>query len=59
MDILDMNVLDETENDNGIPAEDNDDDDEGVNFQTDEEHGLLSEGEERVPEVRRQTWILS
>nr|XP_019936184.1 PREDICTED: scaffold attachment factor B1-like [Paralichthys olivaceus] len=59
MDILDMNVLDETENDNGIPAEDDendaeylqgDDDDEVMN----EEHDiptLESEDESRAPEM--------
>ncbi|XP_075943975.1 scaffold attachment factor B1 [Anarhichas minor] len=39
MDILDMNVLDETENDNGIPAED---DEEAVNSHSDED-ALLNE----------------
>lgn len=35
MDILDMNILDETENDNGIPAEE--DEDETENFPSDED----------------------
>lgn len=59
MDILDMNVLDETENDNGGPAED--DEDETENFHSDEdavmneEHdsrAFESEDEARGPEVR-------
>uniref|UniRef100_A0A8C2ZI99 Scaffold attachment factor B n=1 Tax=Cyclopterus lumpus TaxID=8103 RepID=A0A8C2ZI99_CYCLU len=41
MDILDMSVLDETENDNGIPAED-DDEDEAGNCHSDED-ALLNE----------------
>lgn len=40
MDILDMNILDETENDNGIPAED--DEDDAANIHTDED-ALLNE----------------
>lgn len=60
MDILDMNVLDETENDNGIPAEDYDDD-ENENFpeeddaELNEDHDnrdFESEDEARHPEVR-------
>ncbi|XP_033477788.2 scaffold attachment factor B1 [Epinephelus lanceolatus] len=43
MDILDMNVLDETENDNGIPAED-DEEDENVNFPS--EDAVLNEEHE-------------
>lgn len=59
MDILEMNVLDETENDNGIPAED-----ETENFHLDEdavmdeehEDALLeSEDEARGPEVGNWT----
>ncbi|KAG8003657.1 Scaffold attachment factor B2 [Nibea albiflora] len=55
MDILEMNVLDETENDNGIPAED-----ETENFHLDEDAGmdeghedavLESEDEARGPEM--------
>ncbi|XP_034561931.1 scaffold attachment factor B1 isoform X2 [Notolabrus celidotus] len=56
MDILDMNVLDETENDNGIPAED--DEDEAENLDEDmllnEEHdnrALESEDEEKAREM--------
>lgn len=61
MDILDMNVLDETENDNGIPAEDYDDD-ENENFLGEEDAELNedldnrdfeSEDEARHPEVRQ------
>ncbi|XP_054458958.1 scaffold attachment factor B1 [Anoplopoma fimbria] len=44
MDILDMNVLDETENDNGIPAED--EEDEAVDFHSDEDALLDEEHEE-------------
>lgn len=57
MDILDMNVLDETENDNGIPAEDYED--EAENFHSDEnamlneeQNDRASEDEGRDPEVR-------
>lgn len=58
MDILDMNVLDETENDNGIPAEDFED--EVDNFHSEEEamineehddRALESEDESRGPEM--------
>lgn len=56
MDILDMNILDETENDNGIPAED-----ETENFHSDEDaeineerdrKALESGDEAKGPEVR-------
>lgn len=59
MDILDMNVLDETENDNGIPVEDYDDD-ESKDFpgeddaELNEDHDnrdFESEDEARHPEV--------
>lgn len=62
MDILDMNVLDETENDNGIPAEDYDDD-ENENFLGEEDAELNedhdnrdfeSEDEARRLEVRQE-----
>lgn len=62
MDILDMNVLDETENDNGIPAEDDNDEDETENFPSDEdllmndEHddgAFEPEDEAGGPEVRK------
>ncbi|KAM4547980.1 scaffold attachment factor B1 [Odontesthes bonariensis] len=46
MDILDMNVLDETENDSGIPAEDHMDDEE--NFDRDEDALLDEENEFRA-----------
>ncbi|XP_072245688.1 scaffold attachment factor B1 [Leuresthes tenuis] len=46
MDILDMNVLDETENDSGIPAEDHMDDEE--NFGRDEDALLDDEHEFRT-----------
>lgn len=67
MDILDMNVLDETENDNGIPAED-DEEDENVNFPSDEDAVLNEEHENRTfetedeargPEVRNWTRNMS
>ncbi|XP_044055883.1 scaffold attachment factor B1 isoform X2 [Siniperca chuatsi] len=48
MDILDMNVLDETENDNGIPAEDNEDETE--NNASDEDAVLNEEHENRALE---------
>lgn len=61
MDILDMNVLDETENDNGMPAEDDEDDMENFHDEEyedemmNEEHdsrALESEDEAKDPEVR-------
>uniref|UniRef100_A0A4W6G3L9 Scaffold attachment factor B n=1 Tax=Lates calcarifer TaxID=8187 RepID=A0A4W6G3L9_LATCA len=58
MDILDMNVLDETENDNGIPAEDDEDYPENFHGEDDaemnDEHdsrGFDSEDEARGPEM--------
>uniref|UniRef100_A0A669EMC6 Scaffold attachment factor B n=1 Tax=Oreochromis niloticus TaxID=8128 RepID=A0A669EMC6_ORENI len=59
MDILDMNILDETENDNGIPAEDDEfgsenfyrEDDTGMNEENDY-RALESEEDTRGPEVR-------
>ncbi|XP_070764655.1 scaffold attachment factor B1 isoform X2 [Enoplosus armatus] len=48
MDILDMNVLDETENDNGIPAEN--DEDETENFPSDEDAVLNEEQDRRASE---------
>ena len=66
MDILDMNVLDETENDNGIPAEDDendaeylqgDDDDEVVNEKNDIK-ALESEDEAKAPEVKRDERLI-
>lgn len=58
MDILDMNVLDETENDNGIPAEDDELEAENLDEDTllNEEHdnrGTEFEDEEKGPEVRK------
>lgn len=52
MDILDMNILDETENDNGIPAEDDDDDDEDEveNFHGDEDAVMNEEHDNRASE---------
>lgn len=59
MDILDMNILDETENDNGIPAEDDEDETEDFHGEEDavmnEEHdnqAFESEDEAGGPEVR-------
>lgn len=61
MDILDMNVLDETENDNGIPAEDDEegdmehyhsDDDAVLNEEHDNGALETDEDEARGPEVR-------
>lgn len=54
MDILDMNILDETENDNGIPAEDDAEDftcgeDELLN---EEDDAFEPEDEDGGPEVR-------
>lgn len=43
MDILDMNILDETENDNGIPAED--DEYESENFYREEDTGMNDEND--------------
>ncbi|XP_026200635.1 scaffold attachment factor B1 isoform X2 [Anabas testudineus] len=60
MDILDMNVLDETENDNGMPAEDDEDDMENFHDEEyedemmNEEHdsrALESEDEAKDPEM--------
>lgn len=56
MDILDMNVLDETENDNGIPAEDDEFEAENLDEDTllNEEHDIRafeSEDEEKGPEM--------
>lgn len=48
MDILDMNVLDETENDNGMPAED--DEDEMENFHEDEDDIMNEEHDDRALE---------
>lgn len=66
MDILDMNVLDETENDNEIPAEHNADD--ADNFFQDEDAILSEEHDYRTfesecdggePEVTNLTWKVS
>ncbi|XP_060933558.1 scaffold attachment factor B1 [Limanda limanda] len=66
MDILDMNVLDETENDNGIPAEDDengaeylqgDDDDEVMNEQHDIK-ALESDDEAKAPEQMDESEVL-
>lgn len=63
MDILDMNVLDETENDNGMLAEDYEDDME--NFHEDKEEVMNEEHDDRVlesgdeakdPGVRDEPW---
>ncbi|XP_071343832.1 scaffold attachment factor B1 [Trachinotus anak] len=58
MDILDMNVLDETENDNGIPAEDYDDETENFHGEDDAEmneedddRAFESDDEARRPEM--------
>ncbi|CAJ1060488.1 scaffold attachment factor B1 [Xyrichtys novacula] len=56
MDILDMNVLDETENDNGIPAEDEEEEAENLDEDAllNEEHdnrGFESEDEVKDPEM--------
>ncbi|XP_042337131.1 scaffold attachment factor B1 [Plectropomus leopardus] len=52
MDILDMNVLDETENDNGIPAEDDDDEEEdAANFPSDEDALLNDEHNNKTLET--------
>ncbi|XP_070816504.1 scaffold attachment factor B1 isoform X2 [Chaetodon trifascialis] len=48
MDILDMNILDETENDNGIPAEDYED--AAENFHSDEDALLNEEHDDRASE---------
>lgn len=66
MDILDMNILDETDNDNGIPAEDDEygsenfyrEDDSGMNEENDY-RALESEEDTRGPEVRDNTRNLS
>lgn len=51
MDILDMNVLDETENDNGIPAGDEEEEEEErENFPSDEDAALNDEEENRALE---------
>ncbi|XP_030289192.1 scaffold attachment factor B1 isoform X2 [Sparus aurata] len=61
MDILDMNVLDETENDNGIPAEDDEegdmehyhsDDDAALNEEHDDRALESDEDEARGPETK-------
>ncbi|XP_022615301.1 scaffold attachment factor B2-like [Seriola dumerili] len=58
MDILDMNVLDETDNDNGIPAEDDDEETENLHEEdaemNEDEHDnrdFESEDEARRPEL--------
>ncbi|XP_035508924.1 scaffold attachment factor B1 isoform X1 [Morone saxatilis] len=53
MDILDMNVLDETENDNGIPAEDDPDNfhEDAVMNEENDDRALESEDEVRGPEM--------
>lgn len=56
MDILDMNVLDETENDSGIPADDNLEDED--NFDENEEP-LEPEDEDKALEVRNLTLKLT
>lgn len=48
MDILDMNVLDETENDNGIPAEDNEN--EMEDFPEDENAEILDQQDNKALE---------
>ncbi|XP_034002921.1 scaffold attachment factor B1 isoform X4 [Trematomus bernacchii] len=48
MDILDMSVLDDTENDNGIPAED--DEEETVNLPCDDDALLKDENENKILE---------
>lgn len=56
MDILDMNILDDTENDNGIPAMEDDEDTENFHCGDDEllneEHDFMQEDEAGDPEVR-------
>lgn len=64
MDILDMNILDETENDNGLPAEDDGDDNENFHCDEDEllneEHDAFEPDDEvGGPEVRNYTVNLS
>ncbi|KAF3834810.1 hypothetical protein F7725_027368 [Dissostichus mawsoni] len=49
MDILDMSVLDDTENDNGIPAED-DDEEETENLPCDDDALLKDENENKILE---------
>ena len=48
MDILDMSVLDDTENDNGIPAED--DEEETVNLPCDDDALLKDDNENKILE---------
>lgn len=55
MDILDMNVLDETENDSGIPADDNLEDED--NFEEADFKTLEPEDEDKALEVRNLTQI--
>lgn len=57
MDILDMNVLDETENDSGIPADDNLEDED--NCDETEEADVQPEDEDKALEVRNLTLKLS
>lgn len=53
MDILDMNILDDTENDNGIPAED--EEYESDNFYREEDAGLNDDNEYRALESEDDT----
>lgn len=61
MDILDMNILDETENDNAVPEVDNDEDADYFHCNDDEmlndEHDFMAEDEAEAedPEVRNYT----
>lgn len=50
MDILDMNVLDETENDNGMPAEDDEDEMENFHEEEDEDEVMNEEHDDRALE---------
>lgn len=63
MDILDMNILDDTENNNGIPAMEDDDDTENFHCGDDEllneEHDFMQEDEAGDPEVRSYATGLS
>lgn len=58
-----MNILDDTENDNGIPAMEDDEDTENFHCGDDEllneEHDFMQEDEAEDPEVRNQATGLS
>ncbi|XP_059197216.1 scaffold attachment factor B1 isoform X2 [Centropristis striata] len=64
MDILDMNILDETENDNGIPAEDDEEETQNSHYDEDallneenDNRTFESEDEARAPEMEESEML--